>query len=107
MDHCDLLYDIPNNYRQVLRNFYLSNIQRNEILLQEYADLCSIFNDCNVQVAPLKGIYLLQNLYSDLGSRLLGDIDLLVHYQDENEINRIMLDLGYSQGQYIITSKKL
>jgi hypothetical protein len=49
----------------------------------------------NVTACVLKGIHLLEDLYSDLGSRFMSDIDLLIPLDKVDLFHSILIDNGY------------
>lgn len=91
---------IPNVFKCVMRDYYQCNLIRNKVLLAEFSNVKKILETQGVLCCPLKGIYLLETIYADLGVRLLNDIDCLVNYKDEFLLNNIMENNGYIQGSY-------
>lgn len=68
---------------------------RNRMLLWHCQDILGALE--GVDVLPLKGIYLLDNIYSaDLGSRVLSDIDLMVPVEHlDDALARLSSTLGF------------
>lgn len=89
---------IPTNISRVLEFFYLGNLERNKILLREYASLSQLIFDSGIKTAPLKGVPLLNNVYTDIGARQLNDIDLLVAYRDKDALNELLINKGFFHG---------
>lgn len=90
---------IPVNARRILEFYYLGNSERNKVILQEFDSLISLINSYNIKVVPLKGSALLQDIYKDIGSRQLNDIDLLVSYDDRLLLEKIMFENGFMHGK--------
>lgn len=89
---------IPNNIARILDFFYLGNSERNKILLEEYALLSQLIFEAGIRTAPLKGIALLNMVYTDIGARQLNDIDLLVSYRDKEALNELLINRGFQHG---------
>lgn len=68
----------PNDTAQDLKRVFLLNTARNMRLYQELGNLLRGLNEHNISVILLKGIYLAELVYENIGLRTMGDIDLLV-----------------------------
>jgi hypothetical protein len=78
----NLLTYLPEAVSEYLHEIYSQNKTRNEQILKQIDELNELFNQENIYPIYLKGsAHLLDGLYTDLGERMLGDIDLLL---DEN-----------------------
>lgn len=89
---------IPANIARILEFFYLGNTERNRILLREYESLSRLIFEAGIRTAPLKGISLLNRVYTDIGARQLNDIDLLVSNRDKDALNELLLHKGFVHG---------
>jgi len=103
LDRCwrDLLYE--NKLHQtlqlnVLEKDYVS-IARNIFLNKQFFDILEAFLKLGIPVIPLKGIALIQNVYTDIAERYVGDIDLLVKPGDVFKSAEILRGLGYSSAR--------
>jgi len=74
---------------------YYHTVARNLFLNQEFFKILDAFAQEHVPLIPLKGIALIQKVCSDIGSRYIGDIDLLVKTGDVLSSARLLNDLGY------------
>ena len=87
-------YDVPeivkNEFSQIL--FSASMVCENQIY--EIEGIFSEFEKNKVEYAPLKGV-VLRDIYPNPSLRMMADADILIHTEDFEIINRIMLDLGY------------
>lgn len=68
---------------------------RNLFLNQEFFKIFDTFSQKNIPLIPLKGIALIQKIFSDIGSRYIGDIDLLVQPRDILSSAKLLNELGY------------
>tara|TARA_B100002052_G_C15879959_1_gene598750 strand:- start:2554 stop:3543 length:990 start_codon:yes stop_codon:yes gene_type:complete len=69
---------IPNDFEVYIREIYTINKNRNEILLREVKGLNNILKTQKIKHIFLKGASYINNIYKDLGERMIGDIDFLV-----------------------------
>jgi len=86
---------LPLDLRVYLKELTSINRNRNKTLLAEIHNISKLFNHHNINHVFLKGSALLAaNYYKDIGERMIGDIDILVHIND--------LDTAYN---LLITNK--
>lgn len=85
---------------EVLHNAYLSNAGRNALSLHNASQILQALGKAGIDVIGLKGIYLIENLYSDIGERSMSDIDILVRKQDLGKAASILEGLGYEKDTY-------
>ena len=94
--HAVLKY-LPEEFSQYLKDIYELNLERNRKILIQLEDITRILNKNNIYPVFLKGsAHLLDGLYSDVGERILGDIDFLVPDKDYLESAKIFEAEGYS-----------
>ena len=74
---------------------YYKTLYMNIKFYDAYGKILSKFEEHNIQHIPLKGIYLAEWLYKDIGLRLLSDIDLLVKVSDGQKCIQLLMELGY------------
>ena len=74
-----LIKYLPEELSDFLKEVYELNLSRNNQILEQIHEITDILNKGNIFPVFLKGVgNLLDKLYSDVGERILGDIDLLV-----------------------------
>jgi hypothetical protein len=56
-----------------------------------------------ISVIALKGIFLAESIYKDIGLRQMSDIDLLVKSEDADHCRNILTDMGYNPQERIKT----
>ena len=82
--------EFQSEFRKSLQNSYNQVLVRNIALQQVFIEFGLILNSQNIDVVPLKGIYLSETLYGDIGARHLSDIDVLVKESDLERICNLM-----------------
>lgn len=85
--------NVPN---EVFQNQYKKQWIHNNILLDELQHLSKEMRPFKISGTILKGAHLLGALYTDLGSRFLSDVDLLIEDKDYSNWKEILAASGYS-----------
>lgn len=91
---------VPTNVRIQLEAARLYNSIRAEQNIDSFRAISAALSEEGITHAPLKGIYLLQNVYRDAGVRYSNDIDVLVRRSDIDKIADTMSRNGYTPGEY-------
>ena len=86
---------VPEAVQSGLRNLYLANALRNQLLAEELARVLSLLGDAAIPVIPLKGVPLALSLFADPAARVCGDIDILVPPADILRAIDLILASGY------------
>ena len=86
---------IPANVVSFLSNAYNQVLVRNIRLYESFAAILGQLNDAGVDCVPLKGIYLAETVYNDLGLRHLSDIDILIRSEDVESVCQLMQKTGW------------
>ncbi len=86
---------VPEAVQSGLRNLYLANALRNQLLAEELARVLSLLGDAGIPVIPLKGVPLALSLFGDPAARVCGDIDILVPPADIVRAIDLILASGY------------
>jgi len=103
----DILKYLPEDFIQALKEIYDLNHQRNEQILRQIDDLTATLNKENIQPVFLKGTAnLLDGVYSDLGERMIGDIDFLVKEEDYLKTAEILKGIGYQNDPYALLDNR-
>ena len=88
---------LPEELSEFLKEIYDLNVLRNTQILEQLHDITGVLNNDNIYPVFLKGAgNLLDGLYSDIGERMLGDIDFLVPEKDWLPAVKILENEGYS-----------
>jgi len=102
----NLLDLLPDDLTDHLQQLHYMNTIRNQALLEQVYDITNILNANGITPIYIKGIaHTLQNLYSDPGERMIGDIDFLVQLDEIPKTVELMGSLGYSNPTKLLESK--
>jgi hypothetical protein len=86
---------IPKLILAEFDKLYYRSLSRNIILYEHYQNIQQAFTADKIEIIPLKGIFLAETLYIDIGLRQMSDIDLLVKHEDLEKSIQILMNLGY------------
>ena len=96
----ELLKLLPDDLVNYLQEIYELSLNRNQMILEQLKEVCALLAKNNITPTLLKGAgNLIDNLYSDLGERIMGDIDLLVTEGEYLKAAKIMLNEGYTESK--------
>lgn len=96
----DLDKSVPKRLSQVAHFYLLGTRERNKVFFSEMEQVINMAKSKGVICIPLKGAYLIPNIYKDYGIRTIGDIDFMIKKGDTNKLIEIMQSIGYVQGEY-------
>ncbi len=96
---------IPDTVIAKLQQTYYATISRGTILLDYFQNIADAFSKQSISIIALKGVYLSENLYHDIGLRQFSDIDLLVPEEDGEKCLAILENMGYRAASAIKISK--
>lgn len=99
--------NIPSNIEKIMYFYYLGTRERNNILLKELDTIIQYMNSKNIPCIPLKGAYLIPNIYRDFGIRTMNDIDFMINHSNVSIVRAAMNELGYIEGEYEKDSNKI
>lgn len=92
----DLLRHLPEELATHLEDIFELNYHRNKQILQQLDAITRTLNKHGVEPLFLKGAaYLLDGLYSNIGERILSDIDFLVQEKDYLLSAKLLENEGY------------
>jgi len=86
---------IPKGSLSRLKQTYYRSLSRNMILYEHFRNAVEAFSKEGISVIALKGIFLAETIYKDIGLRQMSDIDLLVKKEDIEKCRKLLLDMGY------------
>ncbi|OMF59913.1 nucleotidyltransferase family protein [Paenibacillus sp. FSL R5-0766] len=93
---------IPKYLREVITSASISIAERNKNYQLKIKEALDEFKKHDLTCIPVKGSYLIPNMYKDYGIRYSGDADFLVKYSDIAKLGDAMESLGFikSNGIY-------
>lgn len=90
--------EIPQ--QEKLYQTYLPTATQNMLTLHNAEILLNAFQKVSIPAVGLKGVFLIEHVYPDIGARTMNDIDLLVKKQDLPKCLEVMQELGYRTTTY-------
>lgn len=69
---------IPHEVVKSLKKMYYSNLARNILLYDELSKILTAFKKAGIDTIVLKGAFLAEEIYKNIGLRQMSDIDLLI-----------------------------
>jgi len=88
---------VPENLMLIMKNFYDQNLHKNLLFEKELSSLIELTNNENIDIIPIKGFSLIQNLYKNPALRILADIDILIKKNNTQKMCDILDKLGYKE----------
>lgn len=89
---------LPDEFSAYLHEIYELNLTRNTRILEQLLEITGILNKSDIYPVFLKGAaHLLDELYTNIGERILGDIDFLVPEKDYFLSAKLLENNGYSK----------
>ena len=93
----NLINVFPDDFIIHLENIYNLNKIRNTEILEQIEEINKYLLNENIIPLYLKGTAnLMDNLYSDIGERMIGDIDFLVEEKNYQKTIELMQAIGYN-----------
>jgi hypothetical protein len=97
-----LLYDnlrrmhmaFPDEITGRLKQAFLQNMGRMMAVFHDLSDLLRLLQENDIPVIVLKGAYLAEAVYKNIGLRMMGDIDLMVKKDDLMRVDKLLLAYG-------------
>lgn len=95
-NHLQLLkIDLPDDPAKELKQAIKQNTLRMMQFSQAMNGLLGLMNDHSIAVVVLKGAYLAEAVYKNIGLRMMGDIDLMVKNVDLERLDGLLLVSGW------------
>ena len=87
---------VPCEFREQWKDDYIRVTFRNLMFLEERDKISKSFKEVNIPMIVLKGAFLLENVYINLGLRPMGDVDILIKKNDITATHHRLTQLRYS-----------
>ncbi len=89
------LEQAPTYFQQTLNEKYQMALYQNIFIKSQTEQLLELFEECKIDVIPLKGTMFAEKYFHHLGARPTSDIDLLVHPTDIEIAEQAVKKIGY------------
>ncbi|OGO29098.1 MAG: hypothetical protein A2Z16_08205 [Chloroflexi bacterium RBG_16_54_18] len=89
---------VPEPVSTRLRNIFLTSLADTTRLYKQIELVLTSLHAEGIRVIPLKGIYLAEKVYRNIGERPMLDVDLLLERSQMRRSVELMADLGYNPG---------
>ena len=86
---------VPPEVMEQLKEAYYATLARNMLLYAELERVLESFHEEGFEVILLKGAALAKTVYADIGTRPMGDIDIMVKKEDLPKAEERLSALGY------------
>ncbi|MBU7029485.1 MAG: nucleotidyltransferase family protein [Theionarchaea archaeon] len=87
--------DVPENVIKQLGKKYLETVGKNMVFYYELGRVLRVLKDAGIHVICLKGIFLAEIIYKNIGLRPFNDIDLLIRNEDLQKVQEKLSQLMY------------
>jgi len=87
---------IPQDIINKLKEAYYKTLRYNIVLHEQFSEIIKIFNENKIDSIALKGLYLAETIYEDIGLRQMSDIDLLIKKQDIEKACNLLIQNGFT-----------
>lgn len=98
-----LALSLDNNTKDEIKNIINNKLNAyilyDSMLEEEYKKLTTLLNKNKIQYSILKGMHL-KRYYPESYLRFMCDIDVLVNKEDFNKAGKLLLDMGYTKGEF-------
>jgi len=89
---------LPQGLQTYLQHLHQANMERNEAFCEAIREIHTKLREHEIPAILLKGAAALcDDLYGDLGARMMGDIDILVKPQHARLVQKLLSQLGYDE----------
>jgi hypothetical protein len=92
----DKLGEIPDFFYQYLKKQFLHTLQLNIFVKNQTDLLLQTFEQNNIEVISLKGVFFAESYFGNLGARRTSDIDLLIKNQELEKAIKMVKKLGFT-----------
>jgi hypothetical protein len=98
------LENTPLFFQKRLKQKYHETLYQNVLIKNQTDQLLTKFEEINVEVIPLKGVYFADNYFGHIGARWTSDIDLLIREENVEKAMECVKSLGFDTEEEFIPS---
>lgn len=88
-----------------IKQAYLYTVNRSLLLFGHFSVVVNALQQADIEVIALKGVYLSEHLYGEIGLRQFSDIDLLIRPDKAFKAVEILQELGYRYREAVPVSE--
>jgi len=93
-----ILQFFPSDFNDYLEEIFQINLERNKILINEILFISKLLNKNSIDHVFIKGSsHIIQEIYDNIGERMVGDIDILVRSVSINKCKEILIQEGFEE----------
>ncbi len=96
---------IPHDTFLQIKQAYLQTVHRSVLLFGHFSKVVNALQRAEIEVIALKGVYLSDHLYTEIGLRQFSDIDLLIRPDKTLQAVEILQSLGYKYKEAVPVSE--
>jgi hypothetical protein len=85
---------LPGDITKRLKQSFLRNMARMMAFFHDLTNLLRMMQENDIPVIVLKGAYLAEAVYKNIGLRMMGDIDIMVEKEDLVRVDKLLLAYG-------------
>lgn len=97
--------NVPIEVMKSLENTYYNNLARNMLLFNELGKILKVFKKAGIETVVLKGAFLAEEIYKNIGLRPMSDIDLLIKEVNLQKAKKELAKLKYFEIPVIFPTK--
>ena len=97
---CGYEEKLPKYFKLLVKDGLQCNVIRNTEKLKALEEVCKKLESEDIKIVPVKGAYLIDNVYGDRSVRTTNDMDALIKKKDIQKIDEVMKKLGYTSDKY-------
>ncbi len=97
-------FQLPEHVKIKLQQAYYKTLSRNTILYEHFRKIAEAFSLQHIPIIALKGVYVSEWLYQDIGLRQFSDIDLLIKEENALACLAILEKMGYTSSAIVSKS---
>jgi hypothetical protein len=84
----------PPNELSAIRTLFLENSKRNMEMTRHLLSVFDLLGGSGIEAMPFKGPVLAIQAYGDLSMRSYGDLDILIHAEDQQRVFQLLMGQG-------------
>jgi len=108
LKYADLLHLLPQDLVTYCAEITHLNRERNKAIIKQAKKISLLLRSQDITVVFLKGTaHLLENLYDDIGERMVGDIDFIVAENQIEKAANLLIQNGYKPAGDFISTKQM